>query len=204
MDSRRCLVVDERFGLQHGLLEFLDGGDPRDGCAVANGDAHADPADGGAVPGRSLASPDQLVEHGRRRDEHIWRLAFADALANRRRGREGGCDLVARFALEGVDQPHQTRFDRSRAEHPDFRRERSARHHPRERSGPHQKRFHGPSHFEIFTRVTALTRLFARTKLPSLVTEVLRTMLPPSSGTSRSWDRTARPCSGSTRTRCTR
>jgi len=31
----------------------------------------------------------------------------------------------------------------------------------------------------ILTRVTVLTRLFASTKLPSVVTEVLRTMLPP-------------------------
>src|SRR6266542_1576452 len=35
------------------------------------------------------------------------------------------------------------------------------------------------SHFEILTRVTALTKLLARTKLPSRVTEVLRTMSPP-------------------------
>src|SRR6266478_1776352 len=34
-------------------------------------------------------------------------------------------------------------------------------------------------HFDILTKVTALTRLLARTKLPSLVTDVLRTMLPP-------------------------
>ena len=34
-------------------------------------------------------------------------------------------------------------------------------------------------HFAILTRVTSLTRLLARTKLPSLVTSVLRTMLPP-------------------------
>src|SRR2546425_10560408 len=34
-------------------------------------------------------------------------------------------------------------------------------------------------HFEIVTRVTALTRLLASTKLPSRVTEVLRTMFPP-------------------------
>src|SRR5205823_3529785 len=35
------------------------------------------------------------------------------------------------------------------------------------------------SHFAILTRVSLLTRLLARTKLPSLVTSVLRTMLPP-------------------------
>ncbi len=34
-------------------------------------------------------------------------------------------------------------------------------------------------HFEIFTSVTALTRLLASTKSPSRVTDVLRTMLPP-------------------------
>src|SRR5207245_7028375 len=34
-------------------------------------------------------------------------------------------------------------------------------------------------HFEILTRVTALTKLLASTKSPSRVTEVLRTMLPP-------------------------
>src|SRR5450759_4797647 len=34
-------------------------------------------------------------------------------------------------------------------------------------------------HFEMVTKVTALTRLLASTKLPSDVTEVLRTMLPP-------------------------
>src|SRR5712691_4294578 len=38
---------------------------------------------------------------------------------------------------------------------------------------------YGSSHFDILTKVTALTRLLARTKLPSLVTDVLRTMLPP-------------------------
>jgi hypothetical protein len=36
-----------------------------------------------------------------------------------------------------------------------------------------------PRYFEILTRVTAFTRLLARTKSPSRVTEVLRTMLPP-------------------------
>src|SRR5262249_35016888 len=34
-------------------------------------------------------------------------------------------------------------------------------------------------HFEILTRVTALTKLLASTKSPSRVTEVFRTMLPP-------------------------
>src|SRR5262245_22722167 len=34
-------------------------------------------------------------------------------------------------------------------------------------------------HFAIFTSVTLLTRLLASTKLPSRVTSVLRTMLPP-------------------------
>src|SRR3989442_56619 len=34
-------------------------------------------------------------------------------------------------------------------------------------------------HFEILTRVTALTRLLASTKSPSRVIEVFRTMLPP-------------------------
>ena len=36
------------------------------------------------------------------------------------------------------------------------------------------------SHFLIVTNVTAFTKLFARTNLPSRVTEVLRTILPPS------------------------
>ena len=35
------------------------------------------------------------------------------------------------------------------------------------------------SHFLIVTNVTAFTKLFARTNLPSRVTEVLRTILPP-------------------------
>src|SRR5712691_9965202 len=35
------------------------------------------------------------------------------------------------------------------------------------------------SYFGIVTRVTVFTRLLASTKLPSLVTSVLRTMLPP-------------------------
>src|SRR5437879_12330233 len=34
-------------------------------------------------------------------------------------------------------------------------------------------------HFAIVTSVTVLTRLLASTKLPSFVTSVLRTMLPP-------------------------
>jgi len=34
-------------------------------------------------------------------------------------------------------------------------------------------------HFGILTRVTSLAKLLASTKSPSLVTEVLRTMLPP-------------------------
>src|SRR5439155_25476395 len=35
------------------------------------------------------------------------------------------------------------------------------------------------SYFPIFTSVTVFTRLFASTKSPSRVTDVLRTMLPP-------------------------
>jgi hypothetical protein len=35
------------------------------------------------------------------------------------------------------------------------------------------------SHFLIVTNVTVFTKLFARTNLPSRVTEVLRTILPP-------------------------
>src|SRR6516162_9418059 len=35
------------------------------------------------------------------------------------------------------------------------------------------------SHFLIVTNVTAFTKLFARTNLPSRVTDVLRTILPP-------------------------
>src|SRR5882724_11304879 len=35
------------------------------------------------------------------------------------------------------------------------------------------------AHFGILTSVTSLAKLLASTKLPSLVTEVLRTMFPP-------------------------
>src|SRR3954471_641821 len=51
-------------------------------------------------------------------------------------------------------------------------------------------------HFDISTRVTAFTRLFARTKLPSRVTEVLRTMFPPP-GMAQLWNFSVR---GSKRT----
>src|SRR5438128_4997893 len=44
------------------------------------------------------------------------------------------------------------------------------------------------SHFDILTKVTALTRLLASRKLPSLVTDVLRTMLPPP-GMAQLWNR---------------
>src|ERR1700741_800391 len=39
--------------------------------------------------------------------------------------------------------------------------------------------FQESGHFGISTSVTSLTRLFARTKLPSRVTDVFRTMFPP-------------------------
>src|SRR5205085_8140774 len=42
----------------------------------------------------------------------------------------------------------------------------------------------------ILTRETVFTRLFARTKLPSRVTEVLRTMLPPP-GIAQLWNLSA-------------
>jgi hypothetical protein len=57
------------------------------------------------------------------------------------------------------------------------------------------------SHFMIVTNARAFTKLFARTNLPSRVTEVLRTILPPpelaNSGISPSSDQSARSCSAS-------
>jgi hypothetical protein len=122
--SRGRAIVDERVGVQDGLLESLGRRDVRDGRTAAARHRDADAPHGYSSLGIDLPGLNQGVHHRRWCDQHVRRLARLDSLAQHGGHRHRQPRTVTRLPSPGWQELAQAELDRARAIDLDLRRRR--------------------------------------------------------------------------------